>query len=193
MALDIRSTVRACGLRDGIRRLRADDGIRTRDPHLGKVMLYQLSHVRMSPLTRGRAPDRTGVRFRTLADPNRPANLPRLGSPVLRTAGPAPLAPARLARLLNVMRRCSTNNTCGAAAGLDRAGTVPARRPGTRAGPGRPRPDGRGVGGRLTSAEWQASAMRTVFGTGDALTVQDVIDVARGQAPAELGPRAPAP
>ena len=28
--------------------LRADDGIRTRDPHLGKVMLYQLSHVRIS-------------------------------------------------------------------------------------------------------------------------------------------------
>src|ERR1700722_11523411 len=28
-------------------RLRADDGIRTRDPHLGKVMLSQLSHVRM--------------------------------------------------------------------------------------------------------------------------------------------------
>jgi hypothetical protein len=26
----------------------ADDGIRTRDPHLGKVMLYQLSHVRAS-------------------------------------------------------------------------------------------------------------------------------------------------
>ncbi len=25
----------------------ADDGIRTRDPHLGKVVLYQLSHVRM--------------------------------------------------------------------------------------------------------------------------------------------------
>ena len=24
----------------------ADDEIRTRDPHLGKVMLYQLSHVR---------------------------------------------------------------------------------------------------------------------------------------------------
>ena len=31
--------------------LRADDGIRTRDPHLGKVMLYQLSHVRV-PLNR---------------------------------------------------------------------------------------------------------------------------------------------
>ncbi len=27
----------------------ADDGIRTRDPHLGKVMLYQLSHVRVTP------------------------------------------------------------------------------------------------------------------------------------------------
>ena len=26
---------------------RADDGTRTRDHHLGKVMLYQLSHVRM--------------------------------------------------------------------------------------------------------------------------------------------------
>ena len=28
--------------------LRADDGTRTRDPHLGKVMLYQLSHIRAS-------------------------------------------------------------------------------------------------------------------------------------------------
>ena len=28
-------------------RLRADDEIRTRDPHLGKVMLYQLSHIRV--------------------------------------------------------------------------------------------------------------------------------------------------
>lgn len=26
---------------------RADDGIRTRDPHLGKVMLYQLSYIRL--------------------------------------------------------------------------------------------------------------------------------------------------
>ncbi len=26
----------------------ADDGIRTRDPHLGKVMLYQLSYVRVT-------------------------------------------------------------------------------------------------------------------------------------------------
>jgi hypothetical protein len=29
-------------------RIGADDGTRTRDPHLGKVMLYQLSHVRVS-------------------------------------------------------------------------------------------------------------------------------------------------
>ncbi len=27
---------------------RADDGTRTRDPHLGKVMLYQLSHIRVA-------------------------------------------------------------------------------------------------------------------------------------------------
>ena len=26
----------------------ADNGVRTRDPHLGKVVLYQLSHVRAS-------------------------------------------------------------------------------------------------------------------------------------------------
>jgi len=32
-----------------IRNTRADDGTRTRDPHLGKVMLYQLSHVRSRP------------------------------------------------------------------------------------------------------------------------------------------------
>ena len=32
----------------GLRLLRADDEIRTRDPHLGKVMLYQLSHIRIA-------------------------------------------------------------------------------------------------------------------------------------------------
>jgi hypothetical protein len=36
-------------VRPSTRPLRADDGIRTRDPHLGKVMLYQLSHVRVLP------------------------------------------------------------------------------------------------------------------------------------------------
>ena len=30
--------------------LRADDGTRTRDPHLGKVMRYQLRYVRLSLL-----------------------------------------------------------------------------------------------------------------------------------------------
>src|SRR5579875_1606302 len=45
---------------------RADDGIRTRDPHLGKVMLYQLSHVRVPS---------TGVAAGDLA-------LCRLGGPV---------------------------------------------------------------------------------------------------------------
>ena len=38
----------------------ADDEIRTRDPHLGKVMLYQLSHIRIGTdnLAVG-SPDRT--------------------------------------------------------------------------------------------------------------------------------------
>lgn len=40
-------TTKVSGPLDGAQPLRADDGIRTRDPHLGKVMLYQLSHVRM--------------------------------------------------------------------------------------------------------------------------------------------------
>ena len=32
----------------------ADDGVRTRDPDLGKVVLYQLSHVRKSEIHGGR-------------------------------------------------------------------------------------------------------------------------------------------
>ncbi len=47
--------------------LRADDGIRTRDPHLGKVMRYQLRYVRMLPTGLGPAP-RPGA-SRTVADP----------------------------------------------------------------------------------------------------------------------------
>ncbi len=35
------------GQEPGVVHIGADDGIRTRDPHLGKVMLYQLSHVRV--------------------------------------------------------------------------------------------------------------------------------------------------
>ena len=42
----------------------AEDGTRTRDPHLGKVMLYQLSHFRMPLLVRhesgAESQDRTG-------------------------------------------------------------------------------------------------------------------------------------
>jgi hypothetical protein len=41
----------------------ADDGIRTRDPHLGKVMLYQLSHVRV-----------TSKCSKAVADPQRPGH-----------------------------------------------------------------------------------------------------------------------
>ena len=45
------------------RHLRADDGIRTRDPHLGKVMRYQLRYVRVATwyAPRGSAGD-SGVR-----------------------------------------------------------------------------------------------------------------------------------
>jgi hypothetical protein len=59
------------------RPLRADDGIRTRDPHLGKVMLYQLSHVRVRLR---RLPPATG---KTLADS--PPN-PQLGNPCRTSA-----------------------------------------------------------------------------------------------------------
>ena len=39
------------GLLQGLRLCNgADDGIRTRDPNLGKVMLYQLSHVRATAI-----------------------------------------------------------------------------------------------------------------------------------------------
>ena len=33
---------------EGLRLMRADDEIRTRDPNLGKVVLYQLSHIRIA-------------------------------------------------------------------------------------------------------------------------------------------------
>ena len=39
--------------------------------------------------------------------------------------------------------------------------------------------------------KWHAASMRTVIVDGDALTVQDVIDVGRGDARAELGPGVP--
>src|SRR3954449_961540 len=47
LGLRVVTRQRACGS-PGL--LRADDGIRTRDPNLGKVVLYQLSHVRVRPV-----------------------------------------------------------------------------------------------------------------------------------------------
>ena len=47
--------------------LRADDGTRTRDPHLGKVMLYQLSHIRVNRLC-GRALPANPVTRMTVGD-----------------------------------------------------------------------------------------------------------------------------
>ena len=41
------ANVKDPGQEPGVFHIGADDGIRTRDPHLGKVMLYQLSHVRV--------------------------------------------------------------------------------------------------------------------------------------------------
>src|SRR6266568_4148871 len=65
----------------------ADDGIRTRDPHLGKVMLYQLSHVRVTthPWRAGRCRRSAGHAFRTVADPGRRANSVRRSA--LQVAG----------------------------------------------------------------------------------------------------------
>src|SRR5215469_18155394 len=84
-----RRAERTVGTRDGFRHLRADDGIRTRDPHLGKVMLYQLSHVRVLPTT---ARQRHRVRSETVADPDRSANS-RTG--LCHAGGPRPGGPAR--------------------------------------------------------------------------------------------------
>src|SRR5204863_3821216 len=59
---------RSVEVRRDPRLLRADDGTRTRDPHLGKVMRYQLRYVRVPPEyrvtdensspARGRVPNR---------------------------------------------------------------------------------------------------------------------------------------
>ena len=77
--------------RVGVRIQRADDGTRTRDPHLGKVMLYQLSHIRVRTACaagvppaipsgdqddRGRYWDRTSDLFRVREARSRCANRP---------------------------------------------------------------------------------------------------------------------
>ena len=60
-------------------RYRADDGIRTRDPHLGKVMLYQLSHVRITGPreTSGLSAGSLRRCVRTLSDPRATTNSKR--------------------------------------------------------------------------------------------------------------------
>src|SRR5205823_12999512 len=67
----------------------ADDGIRTRDPHLGKVVLYQLSHVRArSSLRRPElAFNRPVVSYSRSATERTPASAPppkRAGNPARR-------------------------------------------------------------------------------------------------------------
>ena len=52
--------------------LRADDGIRTRDPHLGKVMRYQLRYIRARY---GR--DRRHMRTETIVHPSMAAQISR--------------------------------------------------------------------------------------------------------------------
>ncbi len=50
----------------------ADDGVRTRDPDLGKVVLYQLSHVRMGNAFQfSNRPPRKGSEWRRRPDSNR--------------------------------------------------------------------------------------------------------------------------
>jgi branched-chain amino acid aminotransferase len=73
--------------------LRADDGIRTRDPHLGKVMLYQLSHVRVPAAC-------DAVRQRRLADPTDGSN----SGPNYGCAAPEPLEPALGGLKVSIMR-----------------------------------------------------------------------------------------
>ena len=74
-------------------RLRADDGIRTRDPHLGKVMLYQLSHVRMPVRDASvRPPDLSGGCVGTVSDPGATTNSePGLREKIYPTNGFWPL------------------------------------------------------------------------------------------------------
>ena len=66
----------------------ADDRIRTGDPHLGKVMLYQLSYVRMATvrgLRRGRYWDRTSDLFRVKEARYPCANRPKVLPPSTST------------------------------------------------------------------------------------------------------------
>ena len=58
-----------------VRTFRADDGIRTRDPHLGKVMRYQLRHIR-EPWARSSSTAKTDNSARTRSGTNPCVHLP---------------------------------------------------------------------------------------------------------------------
>ena len=92
--------------------LRADDGTRTRDPHLGKVMLYQLSHIRTFIY-------KNETTFRSVGD----TGIEPVTSSVSGKRAPAaPIARARwvrdsnpCARLCRPLPRLSANPPCGLA------------------------------------------------------------------------------
>lgn len=83
-------------------RIRADDGIRTRDPHLGKVMLYQLSHVRADSELYGPAegPAIRKPRGLSQAGAEPPGALPPNRSELARASEPA-ITPDRLCERLD--------------------------------------------------------------------------------------------
>ena len=74
----------------------ADDGIRTRDPHLGKVVLYQLSHVRAGTILHGIAftipSDSTAGGPRADRDPGAAPVRPALYSRPVEPNPPSPRA-----------------------------------------------------------------------------------------------------
>jgi hypothetical protein len=90
-------------------RCRADDGIRTRDPHLGKVMRYQLRYVRMhfnirfDPLTV--RPCEQNFIGRSGADPNR-------GAPTLGAGHPGRLDQPRSLEIICVSASSTSTQRC---------------------------------------------------------------------------------
>ena len=122
---------------------RADDGTRTRDPHLGKVMLYQLSHIREDAVhytSQMLSPGSSGARLLGSAETAQPVTLrvnkflalahrvlvgdtgiePVTSSVSGKRAPAAPIAHARwvrdsnpCTRLCRPLPRLSANPPCG--------------------------------------------------------------------------------
>ena len=118
----------------GPRPLRADDGTRTRDPHLGKVMLYQLSHVRIacSRFPSAKRGDHNSelaraAQIRCSAPPQRPWRRPRpvAGS---RPTDPAPRDHPGPSRRPPPDSGRSTTGTLGLGHGRSRRPGAPRRR-----------------------------------------------------------------